>query len=113
MRFMRLTVVGSALIGKEALCTVEKESEGVIKVTFQGQAAGPQKQNTEAELKSRFAAIQKFQIMFLKWAGREYEGRVDKRKAIKMCQAQVIIWHFTCFQSYSVPSLCFVVGLLT
>lgn len=73
-------MAGSALIGKEALCSSEEDSEGVIKVTFQGQAAQLQEQNPKGELKSNFAAIHIFPVMFLTWAGRGCEGRVDKGK---------------------------------
>jgi len=83
-----------------------RESEGIIKVTFQGQAVGPPEQNTKGELKSGFAAIQIFQVIFLRWAGMRYEGRVDKwkmnKEAVSMCQTQVIILGF-----YGLPtSLC-------
>lgn len=40
--------------------SVEKESEGIIKVAFQGQAVSLQEQNTKGEFKSGFAAIQIF-----------------------------------------------------
>lgn len=50
--------MGPALIGKEALSNAEERSEGIINVTFQGQAAILQEQNTKGELKTSFVAVQ-------------------------------------------------------
>lgn len=84
--------------------SIERESEGIIKVTFQVQAISPPEHNTKGELKSGFAAIPIFQVIFLRWAGMRCEGRVDKwkvsREAISMCQIQVII-----LGCYGLPSL--------
>lgn len=40
--------------------SIERQSEGMIKVTFQGQAVSPLEQNTKGELTSGFAVIQIF-----------------------------------------------------
>lgn len=47
-------MVGSALIGKEALCSMKEGSEGIINVTFQGQVAVLQEQNHKWEIKIQF-----------------------------------------------------------
>lgn len=84
--------------------SIERESEGIIKVSFQVQAVSPPEQNTKGELKSGFAAIAIFQVVFLRWAGMRCESRVDKwkvsREAISVCRIQVTI-----LGCYGLPSL--------